>query len=114
MVEQQTNESILVGRELRGTVEMVEWLSTQYLVQSALSITPAIVVTMDAKMKRAVVMDVRHCLGWKTMKTIEVRCAICGHKAIVSIKYPYNKGKHSEPDLWICYDHKFTDKALVP
>ena len=24
MVEQQTNESILVGRELRGTVEMVE------------------------------------------------------------------------------------------
>jgi len=40
------------------------------------------------------------------MKTIEVQCAMCGHREIIELKYPFNKGKHSEPDIWICNTHR--------
>ena len=40
------------------------------------------------------------------MNTIEVQCAMCGHREIVELKYPYNKSPGAEPDLWICDTHR--------
>ena len=40
------------------------------------------------------------------MKTIEVQCAICKHRAVVELRWDHRKGPGSEPDVWICETHR--------
>jgi len=40
------------------------------------------------------------------MKTIEVRCAICGYETVVKLGYNHRQGPASEPKVWICDTHK--------
>jgi hypothetical protein len=41
-----------------------------------------------------------------SMRTIEVRCAICGYQTVVALGWNHRKGAASEPKVWICETHR--------
>lgn len=83
-------------------------MNTPSHARSAASIIQGIADFTDVKMNFARATDVSitiHGCG-KQMKTIKVRCAICGFTAVIELKWDHRKGLGSEPGVWICDTHR--------